>query len=95
MFWEILKIYLAVMNLAAFCMFGIDKSRARRGRWRIPERRLVAAALFGGSLGALAGMYVFHHKTRHKLFSAGIPLIAVLQAGAAVLYCIRWLNNAG
>ena len=91
MFMEILEVYLAVINLEAFGMFGIDKSRAKRQRWRIPERRLLAAALFGGSLGALAGMYVFRHKTRHKLFSVGIPLLCVLQAGVVILYFTKYL----
>lgn len=92
MFWDILVVYAAVVNLTVFCMFGIDKSRARRQQWRIPERRLLAMALLGGSLGALAGMRVFRHKTRHKLFSIGIPLLVVFHAGAAVLYSIRWMN---
>ena len=92
MFWEILAVYAAVVNLAVFCMFGIDKSRARRHQWRIPERRLLAMALLGGSLGALMGMRVFRHKTRHKLFFIGIPLLVVLQAGAAALWGIQWMN---
>lgn len=89
MFPDLLSVYLAVVNLAAFCMFGIDKRRARKRRWRIPERRLLSIALLGGSLGALAGMYVFRHKTRHKVFSIGIPLLFVLQA-AAVGYCLNY-----
>lgn len=79
---EILLSYLCVVNLAAFVLFGIDKRRAKRHRWRIPERQLFMAALAGGSLGALAGMYGFRHKTRHRLFAWGVPLLFVLQAGA-------------
>lgn len=81
MFPDILLFYLGVVNLAAFGLFGADKRRARKHRWRIPERRLFAFALAGGSLGALAGMYVFRHKTRHRSFSWGIPLLFLAQAG--------------
>ncbi len=87
---KILAIYLAGMNLAAFWMFGADKSRARKHRFRIPERRLLSLALLGGSLGALAGMYVFRHKTRHRLFSVGIPSMLVLQTAAAVYFYFLW-----
>lgn len=85
---KILAIYLAGMSLVTFWMFGADKSRARKRRFRISERRLLIFALFGGSPGALAGMYVFRHKTRHRLFSVGIPLMLVLQmaAGACFYY---------
>lgn len=85
---DILLFYLGAVNLTAFALFGIDKRRARRHRWRIPERRLFIAALAGGSLGALAGMYGFRHKTRHKLFAWGVPLLLVLQAGISVMIVI-------
>lgn len=85
---DILLFYLGAVNLTAFVLFGIDKRRARRHRWRIPERRLFMAALAGGSLGALAGMYGFRHKTRHKLFAWGVPLLLVLQAGTLVMIVI-------
>lgn len=73
------------MDLAAFLLFGADKRRAARGRRRIPERVLLASALLGGSLGALAGMQIFRHKTRHRRFSLGLPLIFLLQT-AFLLY---------
>ncbi len=81
---DILLCYLVAVDLAAFILFGIDKRRARKHQWRIPERRLFALALAGGSLGALAGMYVFRHKTRHRLFSWGIPLLFLVQVGIFV-----------
>lgn len=84
MFPDILLCYFGIMDLAAFVLFGIDKRRARKHRWRIPERRLFAVALAGGSLGALAGMYVFRHKTRHRLFSWGVPLLFLAQIGIFV-----------
>lgn len=74
-----------IMNILAFCLMGIDKHRARTRQWRIPERVLFGAALLGGSVGAWAGMYLFHHKTRHWYFVVGMPLILVVQA-AAVIY---------
>ena len=74
-----------IMNILAFCLMGIDKHRARTRQWRIPERVLFGAALLGGSTGAWAGMYLFHHKTRHWYFVVGMPLILAVQA-AAVIY---------
>lgn len=82
---DILYIYLGVVNLAAFALFGIDKRRARKHRWRIPERRLLAISAAGGSLGALTGMYVFRHKTRHRLFAWGVPLLFLAHIGLLVL----------
>ena len=88
-FW--LAAYLAVMNLAAFGAYGVDKRRARRGSWRIPERTLFLLPLLGGSVGALLGMHVFSHKTRHWYFRWGIPAIFLLQLAAcgAVWYLGR------
>ena len=73
-------IYLILMNLIGFGLMGIDKQRARRRDWRIPEKVLLGAALLGGSVGAWAGMYLFHHKTRHWYFVVGMPLILAVQA---------------
>ena len=61
----VLTIYLVCINLAAFAVMGADKRRARREAWRIRERTLFLLAIVGGSVGAIAGMYAFHHKTRH------------------------------
>ena len=79
-------IYLILMNLIGFALMGVDKQRARRRDWRIPEKVLFGAALLGGSVGAWAGMYLFHHKTRHWYFVVGMPLILAVQA-ALVWYC--------
>ena len=79
-------IYLAAVNIITFIMFGADKTRAVKGRWRISEAALILAALLGGSIGALAGMGIFHHKTKHRKFTIGIPLILVLQIILTVLY---------
>ncbi|MDD2979485.1 MAG: DUF1294 domain-containing protein [Hespellia sp.] len=76
---EYIWIYLLVVNVLAFFIYGDDKARARRGVWRISERTLILMALIGGSMGALFGMAVFHHKTRHKKFTIGVPFILALQ----------------
>ena len=78
--WGWLALWLIVINVAAFCAFGIDKWKAKHPRRRrIPERNLMLSALAGGSVGALLGMKVFHHKTLHKLFSIGVPVILAAQ----------------
>lgn len=72
-------IYLILINVITFITFGVDKSRARKNRWRISEATLLILALIGGSIGAELGMYGFHHKTKHPRFFIGIPLIMILQ----------------
>lgn len=72
-------IYLIIVNLVAFALYGADKSKAKHGKWRISEKTLIGIAVIGGSVGAILGMYVFHHKTRHWYFRYGLPVILVLQ----------------
>ncbi|MBE7004221.1 MAG: DUF1294 domain-containing protein [Ruminococcaceae bacterium] len=84
-----LAAYLIGINLAAFLAFGADKRRARRGDWRVPERTLFLLALLGGSLGALGGMFAFHHKTKHWYFRYGLPAILLAQCALAA-----WLLSA-
>ena len=79
MLTEIVRTYLILINATGLLIMMIDKKKARRGSWRIPERTLLSVALLGGSIGALAGMYLFRHKTKHPKFSIGIPLILLLQ----------------
>ena len=81
------------MNLIAFALYGIDKRRAKQGAWRISEYTLLLAALLGGSLGALLGMRYFRHKTRHRKFRYGVPLILLLQLGLG-LYLFLLLLQA-
>ncbi|HJA31817.1 MAG TPA: DUF1294 domain-containing protein [Candidatus Eisenbergiella pullicola] len=83
----ILALYGIIVNIAGFAAMGIDKSRARRKLWRIPESTLFFIALIGGSIGSLLGMYGFRHKTRHWYFVWGMPAILVLQV-AAILYLL-------
>lgn len=89
----VLCAYLLMMNLAAFIAFGVDKRRARQGRWRVPEARLLLLSALGGFVGAFLGMRVFHHKTRKVKFTLGVPLTAVLWIAAAAL--LLWLRFRG
>ena len=82
----ILIVWIAVMSLVAFGAFGLDKYKAKAGRWRIPERTLFILAILGGGIGAFLGMKVFHHKTLHKQFVIGIPAIMIVQ-----IALIAWL----
>ena len=75
-----LVIYLIGINVLTFLLYGIDKWKARRGKWRISEDTLIWMAIAGGSIGALLGMYLFRHKTQHKKFTLGIPVIILVQA---------------
>lgn len=78
-------IYLILMNLIGLFLMGLDKSKAKRHAWRIPERTLFLASLLGGSIGTWAGMYLFRHKTKHWYFVMGMPAILVVQIVAAIL----------
>lgn len=71
--------YLAAVNLIAFALYGIDKYKARRRLWRIPEAVLLLAAALGGSAGAYLGMIFFHHKTKKPRFFFGVPAMLVIQ----------------
>ncbi|MCM1537560.1 MAG: DUF1294 domain-containing protein [bacterium] len=76
--------YLLVMNVVGFFSMYLDKRKARKKLWRIPEATLFLIALIGGSIGSIAGMYVFRHKTRHWYFVYGLPVILLLQIAAVV-----------
>lgn len=69
----------SVVNIIAFFMYGIDKRKAKRTKWRIPEATLLGVAVIGGSIGAWLGMKVWHHKTMHNKFKYGIPAIIIVQ----------------
>ncbi|MBQ2451493.1 MAG: DUF1294 domain-containing protein [Lachnospiraceae bacterium] len=77
--------YLAMLNLIGFALMGIDKKRAVKKLWRIPESTLFIIALIGGSIGSIIGMRVFHHKTRHWYFAYGMPAILFLQIAAVLI----------
>ena len=84
--------YLVLVNVIAFAVYGADKRRAQKDRWRVPERTLFLLAIIGGSIGALLGMRVFHHKTKHWYFRVFIPLILLLQIAIPVAL---WLHKSG
>lgn len=81
-----LFLYLAAINIIAFAAMGIDKAKARAGKWRIAEGTLFALAALGGTLG----MRVFHHKTKHKEFRFGFPALLCLQCAAVVYLILIW-----
>lgn len=80
-------IYFILVNFIAFMMYGMDKKKAIDGKYRIAERTLLLIGVIGGSIGAMAGMKVFHHKTKHKKFVYGLPLIFMLQC---FFVCLLW-----
>ena len=81
-----IMIYLIIINVLAFVMYGIDKRKAVKGRWRISEAALLTVAALGGSLGSLLAMELFRHKTKHKKFTIGVRLLLVLHISLLVLY---------
>lgn len=77
--YKLLSVYLVCMNLLGILIMALDKVKARRRQWRIPEKSLFTISILGGSIGTWLGMYLFHHKTKHWYFVVGMPLILVLQ----------------
>ena len=82
-------LYLLLINAAAFLLMLVDKIKAKKNRWRIPERTLFGSALLGGSIGAILGMYTFRHKTKHLKFTLGIPAILIAQIALAVFLIVK------
>lgn len=80
--------WILLANLMGLILMGADKSRARHGAWRIPEKTFFVLALLGGSIGCWSGMYLFHHKTKHWYFVVGMPLILAGQ-----VLCVWWLKT--
>ena len=86
----VLLIWVLAWTLIAFALMGIDKWKARHDSWRIPEKTLFLSAILGGSVGSLAGMYLFHHKTKHLSFTVGMPLILAAQIVLVLLLAFRF-----
>ena len=84
---SVLLYYLIAINIVTFFVYGIDKWKAKQGSWRISEATLLLLAVIGGSIGALLGMQVWHHKTMHKKFKYGLPMILLVQI--ALIYFIN------
>ncbi len=87
---KIVLIYLAIVNMLGFCIMGIDKNRAKKNQWRVPEKTLFLFSLIGGSVGTWAGMYAFRHKTKHWYFVIGMPAILVFQIALFILFKIKF-----
>lgn len=84
--------YFITVNVLGLVLFGIDKWKAKHDKWRISEATLLSVTVIGGSIGAWVGMKVWHHKTMHKKFKYGIPLVMVLQF-SILLFTLYWLNS--
>ena len=84
MLFKLILLYFLIINAAAFLLMLVDKIKARKKLWRIPEATLMGTAALGGSIGALLGMYTFRHKTLHPKFTLGVPLILAVQVVCAV-----------
>lgn len=83
---ESISIIIVIINIVTFIIYGVDKLKAKKGKWRIPENSLIGLAIIGGSIGAYLGMRVWHHKTMHLKFKYGIPLIIVIQLVIAYMF---------
>ena len=88
--FQVIIYYLATMNLLGFLFMGLDKWKAKKRAWRIPEATLLLIAGLGGAVGSMIGMHLFRHKTRHWYFVIGMPLILLLQTAAA----LAWMKTA-
>ena len=86
---KIILLYFLIINAIGFALMLVDKYKARKNLWRIPERTLIMVAAIGGSIGSLAGMYTFRHKTKHLKFTLGIPAILALQIAALFFLLTR------
>lgn len=84
----LILLYLLIVNAVSFLLMLADKQKAKKKLWRIPESTLLLSAAIGGSIGSLAGMYTFRHKTKHLKFTLGVPVILVLQMAAVFLFLL-------
>ena len=87
---KILLVYLLIANVIAFLMMAVDKWKAKKEKWRIPEKFLFLSAMLGGSIGAIAGMCVCRHKTKHLHFMIGMPVILALQIALALFISFKF-----
>ncbi len=82
-------IYLLIINALGFLLMLVDKFKAKKNLWRIPEKVLFATALLGGSLGVIGGMYAVRHKTKHISFTIGVPVVLALQIVVFIMFWIK------
>lgn len=83
-------IYLLIINLLSFLSMGIDKWKAKRGAWRIPEQTLISLVLLGGGIGGIIGMYLFKHKTKKPRFYIGFPVILILEIIISIYIMVKF-----
>lgn len=83
-------LYLLAINIIAFLAMGIDKWKAKRDAWRIPEQTLMSLVLLGGGIGGIAGMYTFRHKTKKPRFYMGFPMILISEIILAIYLLIKF-----
>lgn len=93
--YQMTGLWFMAVNALAFALMGVDKYKAQRGLWRIPEWVLFFFPLLGGTLGAIAGMGFFAHKTKHRRFSAGLPVLLILQLAAVGGGLWLWKGGVG
>ena len=84
-----LLVYIVIINIISFIVFGVDKSKSQKNQWRIKESTLIVLSLLGGSIGSMIGMIVFHHKLNKKKFYIGIPLIFILNKVIEILLIVQ------
>ena len=89
MLYQILLVYLLLINAIGFLLMLVDKYKAKRNLWRIPEATLMGVAAIGGSIGAITGMNLFRHKTKHPKFYIGLPVILALQIVLVYLLVLK------
>lgn len=85
-----LFIYIGIMSVIAFIVYGIDKLKAKKNLWRVPEKVLILLAFIGGALGALIGMYTFHHKTKKLKFTVLVPLALIIHIALLILIATQF-----
>lgn len=88
---KFLILYLLLINAIGFLIMLTDKQKAQKNIWRIPERTIFTLAILGGSIGIICGIYLFRHKTKHKRFTVGIPIISTLQI--LILFAIFYIKK--
>ena len=91
--WQFPALLILILSFLSFCLFGIDKWKAQRGRWRISEKTLLLSAALFGAPGAFLGMRIFHHKTKHWYFQVFVPMFLILQLAIIIAVVIIGINT--
>ena len=86
---KIFLVFYALMTIVTFVLYGVDKGKAKKGQWRIPEKTLLLFAACFGGLGAFLGMKIFRHKTKHMSFKIIVPILAIIQIAAIVYFKVK------